>query len=595
MSKKYHELELYTADVSKEDVKDIMEKLIRPEEPLVEFLDLSWLFSLGFELVIKRYHNTVKLYIKEKRNGINTSLITFPFKLSDPLDIELEKGLMIPTPYLISKRNMFDFLTKANIKEIRLRMIRILGKIIGIGVATPFQGIRKPILVLDPPRFLEIDLNKYPSFYVEVLEPIPKLTYYGSKEALFEEHEIKIGLESFDVFQHGLIVGTSGSGKSKFIEMLVRAISVKYKDEARMVLIDPHSEFSKSLEDAYVVDYKKVFIDPLDVGQEKNPLIAQLITQLLMAALGKGNKYAERIIFFSVHLLLGLGKLSLENINKLLTDVSARTEFVSTSQDEEVKRFFDTEFQDIYMRNFNEAILPVVNFISEYLLYMKRDAKMVSLSKLLENNRIVVVSFDPHYFGKTMRRFLAGAIMNQMYILAITESLKKKTLLIVDEFSLVNAPVAREILSETRKFDFFLYLSAQYLNQIDKDIVDSMVTNVKNVVGFKVNKEDARFLIAMMDIKVEEFFRKKYSPSELEEKKKEMFVRLNKRECIIRLFDGHNYLMPMKVYTYDVNWWREYYKKIFPNAKKPDYEEKEQDDKKKKEEGKENIEREVEN
>ncbi len=564
MAKKmYHELGLYSSDVSKEDVRDIIIKLIKPSAPLIEFLDLSWIFSFGFQMVIKRYHNTVRMYVKEKRNGINTSLITFPFKLSDPLELELEKGFISPTPYIITKQNMFDFLTKANVKEIKLRIMRVLGKVFAIGIVTPTRGFRKPILITSPEKFLEIDLNKYPSFYVEVLEPIPKITYFGSKEPLFEEHEVKIGLESFDVFQHGLIVGTSGSGKSKFIEMLVRAVSVKYKEKASMVVIDPHGEFSKSLEDAYVVDYKKVFIDPLDVGQEKNPLIAQLITQLLMAALGGNNKYAERIIFFSVHLLLGLGKLSLENINKLLTDVSARTEFVSSSQDEEVKRFFDTEFQDIYMRNFNEAILPVVNFISEYLLYMKRDAEMVSLNDLIKKHRVVVVSFDPHYFGKTMRMFLAGAIMNQMYILAITESLTRKTLLIVDEFSLVNAPVAREILSETRKFDFHLYLSAQYLNQIRKDIVDSMVTNVKNVIGFKVNKDDAKFLVAMMDIKVEEFFRKIYPPGELEEKKKEMFVRLNKRECIIRLFDGHNYLMPMKVKTFDVEWWREYYRKVF--------------------------------
>ena len=198
--RKYHELELYSSDVTKENVRDIIKKIIKPEAPLIEFLDLSWIFSFGFEMVIKRYHNTVRLYIKEKSNGINTSLITFPFKLSDPLDLEIERGFLSPTPYIITKQNMFDFLTKANVKEIKIRIMRFFGRIFAIGIVTPFRGFRKPILITHPENFLEINLNKYPSFYVEVLEPIPKITYYGSKEPLFEEHEVKIGLETFANF-----------------------------------------------------------------------------------------------------------------------------------------------------------------------------------------------------------------------------------------------------------------------------------------------------------------------------------------------------------------------------------------------------------
>ena len=60
----------------------------------------------------------------------------------------------------------------------------------------------------------------------------------------------------------------------------------------------------------------------------------------------------------------------------------------------------------------------------------------------------------------------------------------------------------------------------------------------------------------MMEIKVEEFFKKSVSPSELEESKREMFVKLHTRECIVRLFDGTKYILPMKVRTVDLEKWR---------------------------------------
>ena len=37
--------------------------------------------------------------------------------------------------------------------------------------------------------------------------------------------------------------------------------------------------------------------------------------------------------------------------------------------------------------------------------------------------------------------------------------------------------------------------------------------------------------------------------------KKEMFVRLHQRECIVRLFDGTRYLLPMKLKMVDLKQW----------------------------------------
>jgi hypothetical protein len=58
-----------------------------------------------------------------------------------------------------------------------------------------------------------------------------------------------------------------------------------------------------------------------------------------------------------------------------------------------------------------------------------------------------------------------------------------------------------------------------------------------------------------MEIKIEESFKKARTQTELEESKKEMFVRLHQRECIVRLFDGKKYILPMKLRVVDVVRW----------------------------------------
>ena len=136
-------------------------------------------------------------------------------------------------------------------------------------------------------------------------------------------------------------------------------------------------------------------------------------------------------------------------------------------------------------------------------------------------------------------------------MMAISEKLTIPTILIVDEFPTVETKVVKEIFAETRKFNLSLYVSAQYLGQLSKPVLDSMISNVQNIISFKVTKEDAQLLSSMMEIKVEEFFKRHVSPSELEESKKEMFVKLQTRECIVRLFDGEKYILPMKVNTID--------------------------------------------
>ena len=555
------EMHLYSEKVEAEDVRNLFNRVTKSSFPLFGFLELSEVLSLNaLTLVVKRNSNTVRFYLKEKGCLQNISALVFPFRLCETTILKLSQGSFFPFPrmYMIGggSHDLLDFILKEKIEQLTLNVTKVLGKSIVTGTAIDENGHKGIVSIASPDKFLKINLEKNPSIYIELLEPLPKQISMSSRYPVFEEQGMSMGVDNFDPLQHTVIAGTSGSGKTKGMYVLLKAVEEKYRDGVRTVVVDPHGEFARLLPHAHIVNFVDNYIEPLDVGSDRTPMLTQLVSQLLASSVGQENKYSERVLFYTVHLLSSISKLSLGNISLLLTDPSVKAEYVGMCDNDEVKRFFDEEYNDIHMHHFNDAILPILNFIGEYQLYLGKEKRQENLQELLRKNRLTIISFDPHFFGRRMISFLAGAVINQMYIMAITGKLQEKpTLLVVDEFPRVETRVTKDILAETRKFNLFAWLSCQYLGQLSKEVLDSIVSNSRNIICFKVNRQDATMLSSIMEIKVEEYFKKHRATTELEESKKEMFVRLHQRECIVRLFDGNKYLLPMKVRIVDTAKW----------------------------------------
>lgn len=551
------ELHLYSPKIGSKDMEGFFNLIVSSRFPFLGFLSFSDIFSVNaLNLILRRRENTLNLYLKDKPCLQNLSALIFPFRLCETSALKPARGSFFPIPKLYilagAKADAMDFALKEDIEELSIGISKVFGRFLGVGAMTDTEGRKGLVILSSPAEFFKLDLEKNSSIYMELLEPLPKKMHMSSRFPVFEDTGMSVGVDNFDALQHSLIVGTSGSGKSKALYVLLRAMEAGQGSRARTIIIDPHGELAKMMPQAKIIDFSSSYIEPLDTGSEKSPMMTQLISQLITSTIGQENKYSERVLFYSIHLLSSIDRLDLGNISRLLTDQSAKAELVSLSDNAEVKRFFDEEFNDIYMHHFNSAILPILNFIGEYQLYLGKEKRRESLLQSLKENRTTIISFDPHFFGRRMIQFLSGAVINQMYILAITGKLEDKpTVLVVDEFPRVETRVVRDILAETRKFNLFAYLSCQYLGQLDKAIIDAMVSNVRNIIAFKLNRQDATMLSSIMEIKVEEYFKKSRAATELEESKKEMFVRLHQRECIVRLFDGTKYLLPMKMKVVD--------------------------------------------
>ena len=551
---KIRELQVYASKVEGESFERFFDRIIKHRLPFLGILDLSNIFAtLPTRLVVKRIKNTITFYLRESNALKKMSYLLFPLKVGDIKEVKLIKRSIIPTGfYLITRKTEFiDFMIRGGFEEIHVLPIKILGRYIGIGWAVTETGSKKFLFLTSPHDFLSFELSKYPSIYIEILKPLPKTQSLQSEFPIFKSEETEIGFDNFSPFQHTLIMGESGSGKSKAMLILMKVLSKVYRNNSRIVMLDPHGEFASYFPEAKIIDFKKNYVEPLSIGMEPSPQLTQLIVQLISSGIGTENKYASRVLFYAVHLLSNIKELTLQNISSLLVDSGKRMEFLGKTNNQEIKRFFDEEFDEIYMHHFNDAILPILNFSGEYDLYMGGDKKKEDLLDVIKENQTVVITFDPHFFGRDMIKFLAGAIQNQMYVQAIMDNFDRPTILIVDEFPRVESRIVRQILAETRKFNLYIWIGAQYLGQLQKEVLDAIISNVRNIIAFKLNKEDAGTISSILDIRMEEFFKKNMSETELEEAKKQMFIRLQQRQAIVRLFDGKTYLIPMKVSTID--------------------------------------------
>ncbi|MCC7571568.1 ATP-binding protein, partial [Candidatus Micrarchaeota archaeon] len=327
---RYLQCSIYSEKISEKDYSRFFNNLISRKNPflgLIRFSDI--LTTNGLNLVVKRYGKTIKILVENRKDLHLQSPLMFPFGMDKPQRFELTRSTLVPRGiYILPKGNLFDFMIKDDIIEVRVTINKFLGRFYAFGIVVDQKNNKRVLFLFNPTKFFEIDLELNPAFYIDLLDPKPKLINIKSSEPVFEQDDTSIGVDNFDVFQHSLFVGTSGAGKTKALEIMIKAI-LKNKKDANIVVIDPHNEFSSIFKQHKIVDFNNNYIEPLSTTKDKTPLQTQLISNTITATIGQENKYAERIVFYAVHLLTSIDELTLENLNLLLTDSTKRSEFAS--------------------------------------------------------------------------------------------------------------------------------------------------------------------------------------------------------------------------------------------------------------------------
>lgn len=374
-------------------------------------------------------------------------------------------------------------------------------------------------------------------------------------------------LESYDFDKHSFIIGASGSGKSKLIGLLTHKLlaTAINRQNYRVVVIDPHASLEDdlgSIPGSNIISFKTPDDGAeLFAGSGTDIAAATELTGTLFKSLlaDQHNPKLERMLRFSLYVLMTGQVMSLDNLKRFLTDIEYRNqllEHVKSFIPANIVKFFGADFNEMRTKYYNEAISPIAALVDEMQMQpslgMQNDDS-ASLAKLINTNPLTVFSLNKVSMGEKVVKTVAGLLLQQIFLLAQARQFNQKIILIIDEVSVVQNPAIAQILAEARKYNLFVFLTQQYFGQIEKNLQDAIFTNIANYYVFRVSEEDARALEGNLtiDLPKESLLQEKELGNKESELRVRLLTSLHARECLLRLTVDGQILPGIKARTMD--------------------------------------------
>ena len=438
----------------------------------------------------------------------------------------------------------------------------------------------KKLLFVPPSHLLAVDFVKNTKYmrkkqpkYLDIQKSL-HIMRSDNTEALFEVDTFPylpknyyLPLDSYDFDKHSFIIGASGSGKSKLIGLFINKIFARSenKQKYRVIVIDPHASLEDDLDgiDGSSIIRFKGNDDGAELfaGAGTDISAATELTGTLFKSLmaDQFNPKLERVMRFSLYVLMTAQIMSLDNLKKFVTDIEYRNSVLSHVDGyvpANITKFFGSDFNELRTQNYTEAISPIVALVEEMQMQPslgEQNDNANSLSLLIKENPLTVFSLNKVSMGEKVVKTVAGLLIQQIFLLAQSRSFNEKIILIVDEVSVVQNPALAQILAEARKYNLYVFLTQQYFGQIEKGLQDAIFTNVSNYYVFRVSEEDARALEGNLTIELpkETLIEGKSLGNNEQEIRVRILTALNSRECLLRLSNDGQILPCVKARTVD--------------------------------------------
>ena len=362
---------------------------------------------------------------------------------------------------------------------------------------------------------------------IKYAPPPPELPVYGKlkpEEASFigrtnyvaalEEKRFIFGFKRVDRRRHLYIIGKSGVGKTKLLELFLRQ-DIMYGHG--LCLIDPHGDVIDSLLD-FIPENRiedVCIIDPSDVNfpasfnplSNVDPMFKFQLTQGLIEVFQKqfGANWTprlEHVFRFTCLALLDYPYATMRGMISMLTDRNYRQKVVEYIKDDMVKRFFAIEFADWSEKFDTDAIIPLVNKLGQFLsdpllrnIFGQKENK-INIAELMNSQKIILINLSKGKIGEENSSFFGSMFLTKikqagMERAHLLEKDRKDFYIYVDEFQNVVTQTFENILSEARKYGINLTMAHQYVGQIQPKIYQSILGNVGSIISFRIGGEDA--------------------------------------------------------------------------------------------------------
>ncbi|MFN7088649.1 MAG: type IV secretory system conjugative DNA transfer family protein, partial [Candidatus Paceibacteria bacterium] len=342
---------------------------------------------------------------------------------------------------------------------------------------------------------------------------------------IFRGVETLVRMADADRRRHLYIIGQTGTGKTVFMESLVRQ---DIENGKGVCVIDPHGEFAEFV--LSIIPKERfddvIYFDPGDISRpmglnmlEINPDHPEQKTMVIDELFEIFNKlYDLRVTggpmfekYFKNAALLLLDDYRhevpvLADISRVLVDDEYRRDKLSRETNPLVKEFWTLEAEKAggeqslanmapYISSkitsfvYNEFLRPIIN----------QKKSSFNFREAMDNRRIIVVNLSKGRIGALNADLLGMVIVGKLLMAALSrvdipDEARQDFYLYIDEFQNFTTDSISVILSEARKYRLNLIIAHQFIKQLKENIRDAVFGNVGSIVAFRIGPDDAEFM-----------------------------------------------------------------------------------------------------
>ena len=361
-------------------------------------------FFKKWKMYIYIENNTVRYFIKSSKKLPSIIQDFSEFILKKAEDEEenfLKKKTITNRWYLVTnkEKSVLDIYDKAEVKKgkklkfLEIKILPITKNYYRFRTYLFFENkygylTKRRAIFGVPYQLLSIDFSKYNRFFyrkdatkfldiqktIHILKDNKETAFLRVNTFPYLIEDYYLHLNQYDFDKHSIIVGASGTGKSKLISTLVMNLSIneEYRRKYKVVVIDPHAEIKNDIggiENTKVLDFEKTKNSFNLFMRASNDLIVttELILALFQTLMAdQYNSKLERVLRHSIYLLTKLNKMDFVNLKRLLTEVEYKNELLKTDNLlESTVDFFSVDFNKLKTESYQEAFSPILSFRDE--------------------------------------------------------------------------------------------------------------------------------------------------------------------------------------------------------------------------------------
>lgn len=327
-----------------------------------------------------------------------------------------------------------------------------------------------------------------------------------------------ISLSEEERSRHIYLLGQTGAGKSTVIYHLAKG---DIKRGRGVAVIDPHGDLSEDLLATIPEDRmsQMIYLNPIDIShpvginlleikpglsEDELELEKELVCESTISILRKmfyktDSVDAHRIEYIlrnTIHTALTIPDATIFTVYDLLTNAAFRKSTVSSLDNDDLKNFWNNEFnkagsyQIVKMTAGVNAKIGRLLFspISRRILEQKKST--IDFNQIINNKQILICNLSEGKIGEDTSQLLGTIIVSKIQQ-AVTRQVRKSGhrpnfYLFIDEFQNFATPSFTRLLSGSRKFGLRLTLAEQSTAQQDNPLTTEVVlANTGIVICFR--------------------------------------------------------------------------------------------------------------